>query len=199
MEEDRSHQSHYIYLLKNLPTCLATLFKNETEEEKSQKIAVALMTCFDVYIRKYAFTEVRNFRTKQIVQIYDSLLSKGNEYVLSPEAWQEALTLEAKREKKFVMNAMTTITRDKFVHLMEEYGIRSERWYLLLNLLFSVQKNMTIWPNGSVELPPGKRIDDIMNIIYRDEIEQTHIFTYSLITRLRKFYSVREIVEVLIN
>ncbi|XP_018306207.1 uncharacterized protein [Mycetomoellerius zeteki] len=196
MEEDRSH---YIYLLKNLPTCLATLFKNDKEEERSQEVAVALMTCFAVYLKKYAFTEVRDFRTKQVVQIYKSLLSEGNEHVVSPEAWQEALRLEAKRERKFVMNTMTTTTREKLVQLMEEYRVPSEKWYLLLNLLSNVQKHMKVLPNGNVQLPPGKEIGDVINVIYRDEIEQTHVFTYSLIARLRKFYSVRQIVEVLVN
>ncbi|XP_018366073.1 PREDICTED: uncharacterized protein LOC108763189 [Trachymyrmex cornetzi] len=195
-EEDRSH---YIYLLKNLPTCLATLFENDNEEEGSREIAVALMTCFAVYLKKYAFTVLRDFRTKQIVQIYKSLISKGNKHVESPEAWQRALKLEAKRERKFVMNTMTTTTREKLVLLMEEYRVPSEQWYLLLNLLLNVQKHMKVLPNGSVQLPPGKEIDDIINIIYRDEMEQIYVFTYSLIARLRRFYSIRQIVRVLVD
>ncbi|XP_018352518.1 PREDICTED: uncharacterized protein LOC108754583 [Trachymyrmex septentrionalis] len=195
-EEDRSH---YIYLLKNLPTCLANIFEYDNEEERSREIAVALMTCYSVYLKKYAFTEVRDFRTKQVVQIYKSLLSKGDEYVTSPEAWQKALRLEAKRERKFIMNTLTTTTREKLVQLMEEYRVSSEQWYLLLNLLFNVKKNMKVLPNGSIQLPPGKEIDDIINIICRDEIEQIYVFTYSLIARLRKFYSVRQIVRVLVE
>jgi len=196
MEEDRSH---YIYLLKNIPTCLAILFEHDTEEKKSKNIAIALMTCFSVYLKKYAFTEVRDFRTRQIVQIYKSLLSKGNNYVLSPEAWQEALRLEAKRERKFVMNTMTITTREKLVQLMEEYRVPPEQWYLLLNLLLNVQKHMKVLPNGSIQLPPGTEIDNIINIMHRNEMEQIYVFTYSLIARLQKFYSIKHIVRVLVN
>lgn len=152
-EDDGLIGSLIVYLWKNLPTCLISPTEGQEMQKKKKTLpeeAIALETYHSVYCNNYiAF---RKFSNKQITQIYKLLLSKGNKYVKSPKAWQTALMLEADREERFVMNAMTDITREKFITLMNMLKIPIRQWYIPLDSLLALYKYIKILPDGNIEL-----------------------------------------------